>query len=237
MTRAALVVLAACGRIGFVPEGDSSAAVGFCASRTPTPALCDDFDNGIGTVWNNPSMNGGTYALDTGAGASPPASLAVSLDALATSATVARVDLRADDVASGSHVNVSSAMRIDDVTTELVMFQFDLDDGTTDHGIELVYRPSPGLSYIEDVLGPSGGNSTSYAYYQLVAVPPGEWHTWNLDMTSTLLVVSLDDAQVLSMAPAASIAGKASMQVGVVYATGPSLPEQLHYDNVVLYVD
>jgi hypothetical protein len=238
MKRAALVVLAACGRIDFVPEGDSSAALGFCASQTPTPTLCADFDNGIGTVWNNQQTNGGAYALDTAAGASPPASLAVSLDALATSSTTARVDIEADRVANGSHVNASAAMRVDDAgMVEIVMLEFDIDDGTTDHGIELVYRPSPGLAYIEDTLGPSGGNSTSFAYYQLVSVPPGDWHTWSLDLTSTLLVVTLDGAQVLSMAPAASIAGNTSMQIGAVYLTGPSMPAQLHFDNVVLYVD
>lgn len=237
MTRAALVVLAACGRFGFGTSTDASGdgdarMLGFCASQQPVPTLCDDFDSGPGALDTNQVL-GGTYAIDSSVGFSAPASLEVSIDPVAASST-AGVYVEAYQFGTTTvHATTSFEFRIDTPgMNDLALATLVVDDSMQAHAIELVHRPWPATDYIEDVVTPSGG-SQMFMSYGLPSNMDGIWHAVTLDLQPTQLVVTIDGATVLAMAPAASNGGMTSLEIGGVFLQGPSPAWQLHIDNVV----
>lgn len=243
MKLGALVVLAACGRVGFdarpdaLGTGDATgdAALPFC--QTVTATFCDDFDEGQAlSRWTSINMFGGTVGVDAADAQSAPDAMAVSLATVAASAT-ADADAETPLLGIASELSATFDLAFEQIGSgDPVVFAMDLDDGSQTHEIELVQRVPPGVAYIEDIVIPNGG-SAQFTYDDLVTVDAGAWHHVAIDLVSgagSQLTVAIDGAQVLQVVPSASNGGQAYARAGTIYLAGPATPWLLHLDNIAV---
>lgn len=248
MLRALVVAFAlcACGRIDFgasaiaadAPGGDGP-TVGFCAALT-TATFCRDFDEGqVFTDWTEVYTGLGMVQLDTNEARSQPASERVDTTTLATGQS-ASVALHQVNLGTATTATVELQVVIDTPgSQDAVFFQLVMDDGNRSHALELVVRPPPGVAYVEDFDGPSGGPGTNYQSYGLVSLTTGQWHHIQLAYTAgatAQLDVSFDGVVVLSRAPMYTTGGQASTLLGLSYIAGPSTPWQAHFDDLALTI-
>jgi hypothetical protein len=241
-------VLAGCGRIGFeapalatdAPNGDGP-TLGFCAGRT-TATFCRDFDEGqVFTDWTEMYSGYGTVTLDTSEARSQPASERVDTVTLTTGQN-ANASLHQTGLgpALATMATVELQLFVDVAgDQDAVVFQLVMDDGNRAHAIELVTRAPPGIAYIEDSDGPSGGSSTSYQSYGLVPLATGQWHHIELTYVSgasAQLDVCFDGGVVFSGPTMFTTGGQADAKLGISFISGPSTPWQAHFDDLAMTV-
>src|SRR5262245_1537502 len=145
-----IVLLVGCGRIGF--DAGDGATVGFCASLSPQPTFCADFDDGSEfTAWSVKAETLGQIGIDTES-SSPPAALRATTSALTTTdETLSWVGI-VDFAAAATRVMYAFDVRVDDHAGAgaPVFVQFELRDGALVHALEYAYVSPPGTSFIED---------------------------------------------------------------------------------------
>lgn len=246
MTRALLVALTACGRIGFdatAPVADAAADaaadahVGFCASQSGL-VFCDDFDEGNGTAqWDFPQQSMGTIAVDNADSVSAPSSFVAQTISLANMQQ-ASASIQKTNFPSYQHVVAKFSLHIVNAgTSDAVLCGLIFDDGAELHEIELVARAGPGTAYVEDANTPSGMNPTFQSYDTTRVLPADGWHDITIDYTSGAsanLVVMVDSTAFLDQAPIYTTGGQFKLVVGMVFINGPATPWTVRFDNVTV---
>jgi hypothetical protein len=238
-------LLCACGRIAFDPveggvgaDGDAE-AVPFCASISPAPLFCSDFDEpGDGfSAWKSTYSDFGTVSLDLAAARSQPRSMVVT-----TTTQSVSVHAGADTNPLGlrSHVKLAFDVQLINMTpsNEPILAQLSFDDGAVVHGVEYVYRVPPDNSYIEDSVTPMG-QSAMYTYYQLDAQsqPSFAWQRITIELftgAAPRLVTTLDGVTTLDTPITNTTGGAFAISLGVVYIAADSAPWRIRYDNVLV---
>jgi hypothetical protein len=242
--RALLVVLAACGRVGFdaVPpsgtsDANADAQTAFCASQSGL-VFCDDFDEGGGTAqWDLAHQSSGSFTVDGAESFSASSSLLVQTDALG-SGEQASVYIAKTAFSSYNHVLATFAVRFaSGATGEPVFGILAFDDGSHGHRIEIVERPAPADVYIEDIDTPSG-STPAYQYYNTnMVMPVDSWHTVAIDYTggaNASLALTVDGASFLSRAPIYTSAGQFQLFIGMPFLSDPATPWSARFDNVTV---
>jgi hypothetical protein len=221
------------------------AASPFCASLSPAPAFCDDFDEGtaLAADWSYFSIappDAGTVAVDTGAYVSPPASLAAQIGAGTANGNGLVAQLNKQFVASSSSsAHLEYRLRIDAVdSVENELFS------------QLAFKGGAATPYILDVyLGQGavleeeipGDGGVTFKEHPLATQPTvGVWSLLTLDVDFVNVTVKLTiDGTVAfegGLDPGYN-AGTPLLTIGVGYYAGP--PRTVsggagHFDNVVL---
>ncbi len=141
------------------------------------------------------------------------------------------------DLPTVTAVSLAFSVYIDVVgTSEPVLLNLIMNDGSTTHDFEIVERVPPGVAYIEDVNTPNGGTS-SYAFFQMQQLTTSAWHRVELHYQSgaaASLQVVFDGTTVLDTAPMYTTAGAGSVQLGVAFLAAPALPWRIHFDDFAL---
>jgi hypothetical protein len=101
-------------------DGDASFNVGYCASLSPAPLFCDDFDTlDLPQNWDEVNTQGGLPARTMNDFTSPPYGLGMHVDALAAGAPLSATVVKKFPTLAGRpvHGTASFALRMTDVDT------------------------------------------------------------------------------------------------------------------------
>jgi hypothetical protein len=217
------------------PDAGADANLGFCASLSPAPRLCADFDEGqpLQAGWTLLDLYpaGMMAKLDTNA-LSPPGSF---LSAINPSGAPSSARLQESVPALSSHVHVAFAMLLQptDGQFELCALHEVTQTGATSG---LFYKEEGGklLTYL-DTLSSDGG--TTGIVHQLGA-PPSGWLHVEIDMdvsdTGTVVVkhdgvVVVNDTNVPTATPS-----RVQLFVELGYYSSAAATGTANFDNVVV---
>lgn len=222
-------------RVKATPSPADGGASGFCATRTPRPAFCDDFDRGaLGATWDVLERGAPQQAsLDTVTFLSPPAAFAVTPPRLAAGELGATL-LRRTVKGTARRFVFGFAVRADAPPTDgtLAIATLDL---ALDHLLTLYLRDddpvSPGPSLAEAAPGAGAIVRTRLAS----APPAGVWTRVELDVDAAAghAVVRIAGAVVLSAPVSRASAVDPTIRVGAL-VTGPADAYGLRFDDVTL---
>jgi hypothetical protein len=234
-----VVLLVACGRIDFATETSDAPIqdVPFCATVTPAPTFCSDFEDGSDDAWTDSDSFGGSVAVLASAGHASRFGLAATTQQLATSGDTVAVDENFLSSPTASTVALALDLNVASVGTgDLVIVSLDLEDAVQHHTLEYVYRMPTMAGYLEDVVTPMTG-SGSFDSYPFTEPLAGEWHHVEIDVTTGINAACtiLDNgAVVLSTPVTGKNTGSIALHVGAPFLSGPANPWQVDLDNVVL---
>jgi hypothetical protein len=234
------------------PNGDATEAstTTFCASLSPPPMFCDDFDvHPLPGVWDGLTQTGGTVALDTGASVSPPRSLLATDSPLGTGQSL--------DAALFKHFTLPSPPTTLSWSFQLQPVAVDTTTGTALVLASLDFVDTPGNRYsVQFTLEQDGGpvrlrleeqsglldGGSSYVPHSLPdSLPLGKWTDVRLVMTRsgpTAASVEVSFGSTTELATTSLSmnvdATTVQMAVGSRFETEPSQGWTTRYDNVVL---
>lgn len=208
---------------------------GFCASLSPQPHFCADFDEGqpVGAGWSSTDVWQGSTILVDGTYYSPPGSFLSQIFA-ASSPGSAR--LQEDLPTNASHVHVEFELLVPQIATanlEVCTLHQPVADGTT-YGLFYKYENGELLVYVR-TLGPDGGLAD---FVGKIGPPPSGWLHVEIDTdvsSSATIVVKHDGAIVLS-APNVNTSTdtRASMFVELGWYAFDPTSALAHFDDVVI---
>jgi hypothetical protein len=226
---------------------------GFCASRSPTPVFCQDFD-GPGLLlpanFSGVSTTGGALTLTDASAASPPTSLSAqdnalssgSLDtalrnffsSLPSTATTFTFDFQIEPVSvdsAGSGVLVAASLDFADAANNRYSLQFTL--------FQQGVAGSVGIRLEEQAEFTDGG--TYYQPHTLQSIRVGAWTevTLKLDRSqaaSPKATVDLNGSPVLNATALTMNVNPTTLTltIGSAYESTPSTGWTTRYDNVAL---
>jgi hypothetical protein len=213
----------------------------FCASLTPAPTLCSDFDEvDLPAGWEGITQWGDCgLVVDDQAYASPSRSISFTTLALAdTEQCAASLDRTLAEPTTSLSIDfdILPQQLFDSEWLLLVLVQLDGVDGVDE--LHLRIRETYG-DVAEDVTYPDGGKA--YSNHPLPDVPPvGQWShiRWELTFTGT---TALSSATVNGKTTGDTILSKgflgpAKVKLGFVGVSGVSGPWAARIDNIVINV-
>lgn len=233
---------------------DSAPPLGFCASQSPAPLFCDDFDTkDLTAVWDWLGTTRGQPARDTTMSVSSPDSLVINIQALTANQNMYAVVAKqfAQFANKPIHGSFAFDLRIDAIDMHnnadglVAVFATVDSTGSRNWSLQLDALYSAGqitLQFIEYETSADGGAD----WYQAVTLPKKialhEWHnvkiTFNLPVINALpngqntASIALDGASAGSLALKAPILPFApEIDLGSTYILEPSDAWTLHYDN------
>ena len=222
------------GDAGAPPD---AAAKGFCATRTPAPRFCDDFDDGdLDDDWTVGTVLNGEPILDTSSATSVPASFAVETLPLGGTES-AHVHLRA--TAGGAptgHVILAFEMMLATATFTQGTIAIATLDVSQNHFFTLYLRdgdPDAPAATLEET-----DEAATTTRHVLSKLPPA--NTWthvtiDIDVGAAKANVLWGNEKVLDDAPIiAAPASDPTIRVGAVYVYGPADPFEARFDDVTL---
>jgi hypothetical protein len=219
---------------------DAKADAGFCASLSPAPKLCDDFDEPDGgfAKWSlQYEFGGGTLAIDSAESRSAPSSLLVSTPATANNAG-ARLAITPPGTAQ--HVSFGFDLKVD---------TRDPQSGYAEIGYIVVTAGFQDNFYLRIYTDPTNNAFTAESYPDGASVPHNltlstsiSFDTWrrvvvDVDLaTAHAVTVTVDGVMAAQQAlePTLYMPGKLEVRPGIGYAAGPSSGWALRYDNVTV---
>jgi hypothetical protein len=221
--------------VGGGDVGPAPPDAGFCASLSPQPSFCDDFDEGqsIDTGWSATDVWQGSFISVDGTYYSQPNSFLSQIFA-ASSPGSAR--LREDLPTTASHVHMEFELLIPQLATgsfEICTLHEPVADGTT-YGVFYKYQNGDLLLYVR-TLTDDGGQAE---FTGKLGQPPTGWLHVEIDTDvspSATVVVKHGGAIVLN-APNlnTSTDTRASLFVELGYYSFNPADALAHFDNVVI---
>jgi hypothetical protein len=221
--------------------GDAAASdAGFCASLSPAPMFCDDFDTPDAgfTKWTlDYEFGGGTIAIDSAESHSPPSSLLVSTP---SSANPAGGRLTFSPPGTAKHVHFGFDLKIDMSDPQsgyaevgyVVFtgafkddFYLDLHTDPTNNGFTTEAYPD-GSPVTHELILP---NSTTLAGWKRVVI--------DVDLaTAHSVTMTVDGVMVVQQAlePELYLPGTLEVRPGIGYTGAPSNGWALRFDNVTI---
>lgn len=219
-----------------VPKRDASG--GYCATLTPTPAFCDDFDDGdLENDWNVTNLvPPATSVLELAEDAeSAPYALHGRTEATGMG-DLANASVRKTIPGGFSHATLSFSMKLASTQVGAGALSIATLDVADRHYFTLNVRDGD-----PDAPGPSLEEthpSVMTVRKPLAAVPPaGVWTrvVLDLDLAAGKASVSFGTTKVLdAVAIVAEPGTSATVRVGAVYVVGPTPPVDVLVDDVVL---
>jgi hypothetical protein len=213
----------------------------FCASRSPAPTFCSDFDGDpLPAGWTEIFDYGqGSVLVDALAATSPPRSLASRFVAGPNEGAAA---LRKELAGVTSVFELEFDFRIDsDDGTRAILAQVDLRDAVSGRRDEvfLRYRRSTGMDLQENAQRANG--TTAYASTSLLPVPPPGFAHVKMTIASTgtasSMTLAVEGATVASTTTLAHQYTSAStLALGIVYLGSATAEWQARFDNVTVNV-
>ena len=223
------------GEAGTDAKADA-AAKSFCATRSPEPKFCDDFDDGdLDDDWDVLTVVNGDADLDPLSATSVPASFAVATLPV-TSMQSAHVHLRttATGTATG-HVVLAFDMMLASTTFTHGVVAIARLDVSSDHFFTLYLRDgdldAPAAT-LEEI---SPGGTTRHLLSKLP--PANEWTHVTIDVAldTAKATVLWGTDKALDQAPiAAGTAKDPTIRIGAVYIYGPAVTFEARFDDVTL---
>ncbi len=211
-------------------------AKGFCASRSPAPRFCDDFDDAdLDDDWTVQTVLNGAPILDTSAATSLPASFGVETIAIDSDES-AHVHLRANVAGTPTgHVVLAFEMMLATATYTRGTIAIATLDVSPDHFFTLYLRdadPDAPAPVLEET---SGATTTRHVLSKLPPAVVWTRVTIDVDVAGAKASVLWGNEKVLDQAAiAAGPASAPRIRVGAVYVYGPADPFEARFDDVTL---
>lgn len=214
-----------------------ASAKGFCATRSPAPRFCDDFDDGeLDDDWAIETVLNGEPILDTSSATSVPASFAVETLPLGKDDS-AHVHLRATvNGAPAGHVVLAFDMMLATATYTKGTIAVATLDVSQNHFFTLYLRDGD-LDAPAATLEETDETATTKRNVLSKLPPPFTWTraTIDIDVGGAKASVLWDGEKVLDQAPiTAGVASDPTIRVGAVYVYGPADPFEARFDGVTL---
>ena len=216
-------------------KADASAK-SFCATLSPKPRFCDDFDDGdLDDDWDVLTVLNGEADLDPTSATSVPASFAVGTLPVA-SAQSAHVHLRttSNGTAAGHVVLAFDVMLATATFTQGVVAIARL-DVSSNHFFTLYLRdgdPDAPAATLEEIR-----RQARHATSSRSSRPQTMWThaTIDVDLGAAKATVLWGTEKALDQAPiAAGTAKDPTIRIGAVYIYGPAAPFEARFDGVTL---
>jgi hypothetical protein len=217
--------------------GGGETGAPFCASRTPAPFLCDDFDERTDFGrWEPPTrLFGGALRVDTADSYSAPGSLLVSIPSAMTNAPIAFLSKKVTRTVTGA--TLSFAIKTDDARGKTVRAPTATITAETAAGQRQarVVLGTEGPNVTELQLQPGGAVLFSQSFP--LALPSGTWTRVEMAVSFTdpgHVTVKLDDQIAVDRSLHGGWApAPATANVGIEYASTPTTAFDVRMDNVV----
>lgn len=216
------------------PRDGDAAGPPFCATQSPAPKFCADFDDpNPGAAWTTKTEvpNNSTVGIDTTIAKSGTASLRGESRALLATEP-GNAALRKTFLVGATHVRLAFSGRWSTTTFGDGMVAIANVDVAANRFFTLYLRNAdPGTAVLEEIVG------ATTTLTPLAAVPAVD--TWtrvelDLDLANGKATVRFDGAKVAEAATGTAAATEVTVRIGNVYVTGP-LPKLVgNYDDVTL---
>lgn len=230
---------------GDAGAADASDGGPFCATRTPAPTFCADFDEGRplssdwGSVQDGPP---GALVIDSNAGTSAPASLRASVPAVTTGAQSLEYVARAFTVTKRLAIELDvRADTLGSTTGQVTILAIFAHDGAKMVDRSLIHYVTSQTAQIEEEEAPP---FQSWPHALPHAPPVGEWVHYELriDLANggavlTMKIASVTVLDAVSLGQAWS-AGEYRVAFGLSYINNDAgAPWSFHYDNIAVNAD
>jgi hypothetical protein len=236
---------------GMPPGPDSGPPGPFCATLSPTPLFCADFDEGSPTAGFSPiHTTGGSLSLDSAEFVTSPGALLAQSSAIAAGGVVDTTvyrsfalsgqtltatldwDVRVDQADAAGGVAVLGELALHDAGGDVYFLQLQV---TSNGGAPLSCN-------LPEVYVPSTGGAGAYTAHPASAtIALSRWTHVTLSMTAPFAggagtaTLSLDGMQAESTPISVAVSGfTPSFGIGLPYASGPSQGWTAVFDDVVL---
>ncbi|MCW5833734.1 MAG: hypothetical protein KIS78_15125 [Labilithrix sp.] len=208
----------------------------FCATRTPAPRFCDDFDDGdLRDDWSVLTVLNGEADLDPTTSTSAPASFVVGTAPIGGTQS-AHVHLRT--TAGGAptgHVVFSFDVLLEAVTFTQGVVAIATLDVAANHSFTLYLRDGDADAPAATLEENSPGSATRHVLSALPAAGAWTRATIDVDLPAATATVLWGTETALDAAPILAGAAKdPTIRVGAVYVYGPAASFGAHFDNVTL---
>ncbi len=225
---------------------DATTATSYCATLSPKPTLCSDFDEPTNPLvpWTVVNANGysgnpnvGMLTVDTAVSFSPPASAKAATNAAVDGGDAPEALLRDSLGVTGSDVKVAFEVLIPAGTADVQVLNVLFENGDA---FNLVV--GPGETKVEECMpisGTYGYNCPDY-YPGDAGVPTGVWSNVTLEIgvgPPATLTLTVGGQVVVDHTAIASpfINGAVTVTIGL-FNPGPAPAKEIHLDNVVVNV-
>jgi hypothetical protein len=231
-------------------DATEASTTSFCASLSPAPVFCDDFDvHPLPGIWDTLTQTGGTVALDTGASVSPPRSLLATDSALATgqsldAALLKRFTLPAPPTTISWSFQLQPVAVDTTAAAALVLASLDfVDTPGNRYSVQFTLEQDGGpvRLRLEEQSGLLDGGSSYVPHTLPDSLPLGAWTDVRLVMTrsgptTASVQVSFGSTTELATTPLSMNVDATTLQmvIGSRYEFEPSQGWTTRYDNVVL---
>jgi hypothetical protein len=220
------------------PEGEASddGSSGFCASLSPKPRLCADFDEGlpVGAGWTTVDVSQGqTVSVDPSVSYSPTASLLSAVSPMGTGYESGRLEESLPVLASHVHAEFKVLLPGGGGPFELFSLQQITPDGSY-YG--LYYKEEGGklVAYVSAL----GSDGMMHGKVYPLGAPPVTWLHVEIDMdisdTGTLVVKHDGAAVVNAVNLPTSTPTRAQLASEIGFFSPNPATAQVHFDDVVI---
>ncbi len=212
----------------------------FCASLSPKPTFCADFDQGAAQAGfdgvGQAPAGAGAIALDTKASLSPPASLAASLTAGIADTSMGRVEVlnKAFVLMPATSVRLAYGVRVAAVDPTAGAQLSEIEIGKA----AIVLYVTPTKAFAQERVPTDAGGAT-YQSYPLSAVPA--MNAWTsievlVDLSARHYRIKIGGALAIDRPLASTVvSGKVGISMGLAYYSGSTVvASAADFDNVTL---
>jgi hypothetical protein len=233
---------------------DSGPPLGFCASQSPAPLFCDDFDTkDLSMVWDFIGNTRGAPARDPSLSVSAPDSLVVPIQALSANQNMYAVVAKQFSQFSGKkiHGTIAFDLRIDAMDTHngsdglVAIFGTVSPSGGVNWSLQLDAIYSAGgitLTFVEYETAQDGGADWYQEYVFPKKIALHEWHTFQITFNLQVIAALPNGQNTASIAMDGTTMGSLTLKapvlpfapeidLGSTYIMEPSDAWTLHYDN------
>jgi hypothetical protein len=210
-------------------------SAGFCASRSPAPKFCDDFDDDdLEDDWAVLTAQGGEAVLDPSVAVSPPASLAVGTAGLGAMQN-ANVHLRATaNGAPTGHVVLAFEMMLATTAYTQGAIAVATLDVSSSHFFTLYLRDGDTDAPAATLEEITQSGTTRHVLSKLPGAGVWTHVTIDVDIGGAKASVSWGNEKVLDATTTPGPAQDPTIRIGAVYVNGPAAPFEARFDDVTL---
>lgn len=208
----------------------------YCATLTPAPRFCDDFDDGVlADDWTALTAVNGEADLDPTTSTSAPASFVLGTAPIGTDES-AHVHLRTTAAGTpNGHVVLSFDVLLEAVTFTQGVVAIATLDVAANHFFTLYLRDGDADAPAATLEETAPGRTTRHVLSTLPT--PGTWTraTLDVDLAAATATVRWNTVVALDGAPIVDVPAKdPTIRIGAVYVYGPAASFGAHFDNVTL---
>ena len=184
-------------------SGADAIAPGFCASLSPTPLFCDDFDEGkpYNAGWDQVLQSGGGHLALSNLWRSWMESVRAATPTFDPSAGSPSAALAYTVPNGETTIRAEADLDFESVAPNQIVDAIDLSQATSGTPLQLILYVSPGRLFVQEQTNFGG---TFQQFGLSASVQAGQWHRFSLELTvgSSPQVTALVDGNV-ALSPSA----------------------------------